>query len=343
MTDPEKSARKAGLIYLHDSAPGIHRRRCGQGFCYVDPDGNFITDDESKRRFEALAIPPAYTDVWIAPDPQAHLQATGRDEQGRKQYVYHPDWHRVRQETKFNHLIDFGEALPDLRARIDQDLRLRKLSREKVLAAAIRLMDRALLRVGNDAYARTNGSHGLTTLEDDHVDFMSNRIELCFNGKGGKTRAVQLADRRLARIVRRCRDLPGQRLFQYLDDAGEQRSIQSTDVNAYLRETMGEGVSAKSFRTWGGTVCAATELCNMVREAEESAQTKQVNEAIARVAAQLGNTKAVCRSHYVHPRVLTAFTDGSLHEAWSCHIDTEPPPGLEPCEYATLQFLKARA
>jgi DNA topoisomerase-1 len=341
MTNPVRSADRAGLVHVSDDQPGIRRRRCGRGFGYLDPEGNYITDPDKKARFKALAIPPAYTDVWICLDPDGHLQATGRDEEGRKQYIYHAGWEQVRQRTKFNQAVAFGEALPDLRARLMHHLAEEGMCREKVIAAAIQLMDRTLIRVGNDTYTRRNGSYGLTTLQDEHVDFKGGTLHLVFTGKGGKDRRVSLDDAHLAELVRACRDLPGQRLFQYLDADGVQHPVHSDDVNAYLKEVTGADFTAKDFRTWGATVQAAAILGAEAPAETEQAATQQRNAAIGEVAERLGNTKAVCRDHYIHPDILSAFSDGSLHAAWQRLQKQGPPPRLARSEYATLQFLQA--
>jgi DNA topoisomerase-1 len=259
-TDPGQSARAAGLRYVTDRAPGISRRRSGKGFAYRAPDGRTLRDAAARRRIQTLAVPPAWTDVWICPDPSGHLQATGRDARGRKQYRYHPQWREVRDETKFGRLVAFAEGLPALRRRVQEDLARPGLPREKVLAAVVRLLGTTLLRVGNEEYARANQSFGLTTLRDRHAAVEGATVRFCFRGKSGKEVRVDIQDRRLARVVKRCRELPGQELFQYVDDDGQQQSVGSGDVNAYLREVTGEELSAKDFRTWGGTVLALGAL-----------------------------------------------------------------------------------
>jgi DNA topoisomerase I len=301
-----EAAKAAGLRYTTDAAPGIRRRRRGGGFSYIGVDGKPITDRGQISRIAALAIPPAYTDVWISPDPNGHLQATGRDARGRKQYRYHKRWRAVRDETKFDRMLDFAKALPTIRRRVAHDLNLAGMPREKVLAAVVSLLEATAIRVGNDEYARENGSYGLTTLQADHAQVQGATIRLRFTGKGGKRHDVALRDPRLAKIVRASRDLPGQRLFEYLDDEGEPRAIDSEDVNAYLQEISGERFTAKDFRTWEATVGCALELGAIVVEGASAAK-KASAEAIGRIAARLGNTPAVCRASYIHPAVLAEF------------------------------------
>jgi DNA topoisomerase I len=306
-------ARAAGLRYVNDDEPGITRRRHGRGFAYRAPDGQAIRDRAALRRFRSLAIPPAWTEVWICPDARGHIQATGRDARGRKQYRYHALWREVRDEAKYERTIAFAEALPRLRRRVEDDLALRGLPRQKVLAAIVRLLEATLLRVGNEEYARENKSFGLTTLRDRHADVNGSHFKFSFRGKGGKRHEVGLRDRRLARIVRQCQDLPGQRLFQYLDEEGVPQAVSSDDVNEYLREAMGDSFSAKDFRTWAGTVLAAQAL-QALRENPPQAPRSSLVRAIEDVARRLGNTPAVCRRCYIHPAVIDAHLDGSLRE-----------------------------
>ncbi len=313
--EPLDSARAAGLRYVSDLTGGILRQRVGRGFTYIGPNGRRVRNREDLARIRSLAIPPAWTNVWICPNARGHIQATGRDARGRKQYRYHPQWRRVRDETKYHKITAFGEALPAIRERVSADLSMEGLPRERVLAAVIRILDTTLLRIGNQEYARMNDSFGLTTLQDRHVDVDGSELRFRFKGKGGKVHEVTVEDRRLARIVKRSQDLPGQELFQYVDD-GEPRNIESGDVNDYLRDISGEEFSAKDFRTWGGTVLAAEAL---VRRGEFSNQTEaksNVVQAIKDVARELNNTPAVCRSSYVHPEVIEAYLDGSLVGIW---------------------------
>ena len=308
--DPADAAEDAGLRYVSDSAPGIRRRRAGRGFAYIGPDGKRVKDRVVLERIGGLAIPPAWTDVWICTSRFGHLQATGRDARGRKQYRYHPRWRAQRDETKYDRLIAFGQAQPRIRRRVNKDLRRSGLPRERVLAAIIRLLEKTWVRVGNEEYARDNKSFGLTTLRDRHARVGTSRIRLRFPGKGGKVGEVDISDPRLARIVRRCQDLPGQELFQYLDDDGEVCSVASGDVNDYLRAISGHEFTAKDFRTWAGTVLAATALAELDPVASEAQRKRGVVQAIERVAEGLGNTPAVSRRSYVHPGVIDAYLEG---------------------------------
>lgn len=338
---PSQAARRAGLQYVSDEEPGFRRKRWGRGFTYLDTAGNHITD-ERRERLEALAIPPAWTDVWICPEPDGHLLATGRDEKGRKQYIYHPAWQEIRSEAKFNRLIRFGDALSQIRARCEQDLRLRGLPRGKVLAVVVTLLDRTLIRIGNPVYARENGAFGLTTLRNRHVEFSGATCVFSFKGKSGKTHQIELADGRLARVVRHCRDVPGYHLFQYYDEDNRRGQVGSADVNAYLHEATDQDFTAKDFRTWGGTVRAAvtlaeTDRCETRHEAEQ-----RVVQMVKDVAASLGNTPAVCRAYYIHPAVIDAYLDGTLAHCWPRYLKRKPAPHLEPEEQALLYFLKDR-
>jgi DNA topoisomerase-1 len=330
---PEE-VKAAGLRHVSDQDPGISRRRAGTGFSYRRPDGSQI-DETTLDRIRALAIPPAWTDVWICPSPRGHIQATGRDQKGRKQYRYHDRWRQVRDENKYDRLIAFGRALPKLRARVERDLKKRGLNRDRVLAAVVRLMEMTLIRVGNEEYAKQNKSFGLTTLRDRHARIHGAKAVFEFRGKSGKLHRTGIRDRRLARIVKACQDLPGQRLFQYIDDDGEQRSVESADVNAYLREAMGEDFSAKDFRTWAGTVSAARALA-LAPECASAAEAKRnINTCVKAVAGLLGNTAAVCRKAYIHPAVMTAYEEGAL----PFHAPVEG----RPFELQVIRFLeKAR-
>ncbi|MCX7514510.1 DNA topoisomerase IB [Frateuria hangzhouensis] len=333
-------ARAAGLVYVSDAQPGIRRLRRGKGFSYLDADGQPLADRAELARIRALAIPPAYRDVWICPSPDGHLQATGRDARGRKQYRYHADWRTQRDHGKFDRLLAFGAALPKLRRRVRQDLARAGLPREKVLALLVRLLDETLIRVGNEAYARDNHSYGLTTLRSRHVRVVRGRLRFCFRGKSGQEQEVELDDRRLARIVRRVQHLPGQRLFQYLDDEGARQSVDSGMVNEYLHAVCGEDFSAKDFRTWGGTAQAAGVLaCTPLPETGgERARRHALMTAVKQVAGVLGNTPAVCRKSYIHPQVFEGWQDGSLHRAISPVCAGHP----RQLEQATLRFLRQR-
>jgi DNA topoisomerase-1 len=307
--DPVVAARVAQLRYVNDRIPGITRVRAGTGFIYRDPEGHAIRGPDQRQRIEALRIPPAWTDVWICPDPDGHLQVVGRDARGRKQYLYHPRWRSVRDETKFEHMLTFGGALPRIRRRVEADLNRHGLPREKVLAAVVRLMERSLGRVGNPEYAKQNQTFGLTTLQRDHVRVDGGQVELDFRGKHGVHHHKVIRDQSLARILKNCADLPGSELFKYIDAHGELHRVSSEHVNAYLRETSGHHVTAKDFRTWAATNLA---LLEMVFLREPKPTKKGAATVVKRVAEQLGNTPAVCRKSYIHPRVLACYLDGSL-------------------------------
>lgn len=324
------------LRYVSDCLPGIRRERRGGRFVYRDPEGRIVRDPECLARIRRLAIPPAYRDVWICSHPDGHLQATGRDARGRKQYRYHPEYRAARDAHKYARMIAFGEALPRIRARVDEDLARPGMPRERVVAAVVRLLDTAFVRIGNEAYARENGSYGLTTLRTRHVAVWGDRIVLRFRGKSGVEHALTVHDPRVARVVRRCRDLPGYELFQYLDDEGERHCIDSADVNAYLREVAQADFTAKDYRTWAGSVLALAELGG--RPASDAHAAKQAMvEAVRSVAARLGNTAATCRKCYIHPLILERHLAGTL----------DAPParrkGLRPEEARLLAFLKRAA
>ena len=343
--DPVQSARAAGLRYVTDTVPGIRRKRAGKHFSYVDPDGQPIRDPETMRRIKALAIPPAWTDVWICPNPRGHLQATGRDARGRKQYRYHPRWRQVRDETKYERMIAFGEALPAIRERVSQDLGLPGLPRQKVLATIVRLLEATLIRVGNEAYARENKSYGLTTLRNRHVDIDGSRLIFRFRGKSGVKHAIDVKDRRLARVVQRLRDLPGQHLFQYVDDQGERQTIESDDVNEYLKDITGQDYTAKDFRTWAGTVLAASALQEFEAFDSNAQAKRNIVRVIESVAERLGNTPSVCRKCYVHPAVIEAYMDGSTIHTVKEMIEQEMTQSLgdlRPEEAAVLALLQQR-
>ena len=310
-TDPVKVARSAGLRYTTDRRPGIRRVRSGRSFRYITPEGKVLRS-RALRRIRGLVIPPAWTNVWICPDERGHLQATGRDGRGRKQYRYHPRWREVRDETKYHRLIGFAQTLPTIRRRTEADLRRPGLSREKVLATVVRLLEKTLIRVGNDEYARENRSYGLTTMRDGHVEVTGARVRFSFRGKSGVEHEIDLNDRRLAQIVRKCRDIPGYDLFQYYDEKDEPHPIGSGDVNAYLKEITGEDYTSKDFRTWAGTVLAAQMLQELDTFHSESQAKKNIVRAVESVAAKLGNTKAVCRKCYIHPAILDSYIDGSM-------------------------------
>ena len=310
--DPLASAKAAGLVYTNDAKPGIRRVGKGTRARYVNARGTPVRGREELARIRALVIPPAWTDVWICPNPRGHLQATGRDARGRKQYRYHAKWRTVRDGTKFGRMISFGHALPAIRRRTDADLRRPGLPREKVLAAVVRLLEKTFIRVGNDEYARDNRSFGLTTMRDGHVQITGSKVKFLFRGKSGVEHALALDDKRLAKIVRQCRDLPGQELFQYRDDEGKVVDIGSADVNAYLKAITGEDFTSKDFRTWAGTVLASQLLRDFEKVDSQARAKKNIVAAIEEVAKKLGNTRAVCRKCYVHPAVIDAYLDGSM-------------------------------
>jgi DNA topoisomerase-1 len=314
--DPSRgSALAAGLVYVSDARRGLTRHRRGHGFAYRDTRGRLIREPATLERLRALAIPPAWSSVWICADPRGHLQATGRDARGRKQYRYHRRWREVRDATKYDRLLAFARALPRIRRRVARDLRSRRLTRDRVLAVVTRLLELTLIRVGSEEYARHNGSYGLTTLRDAHVRISGADLRFRFRGKGGKRHTILVSDRRLARAVARCQELPGQELFQYVDGAGRQRSITSADVNAYLHEAAGAPFTAKDFRTWNGTVLAAAALGELAATDGAVPTKTSVVRAIEAVAERLGNTVAICRRAYVHPAVIDAYLDGTLRGA----------------------------
>jgi DNA topoisomerase-1 len=343
--DPEATAEEAGLRYVNDAMPGIRRRRAGRGFTYAGTDGRRLTDRRVLARIRALAIPPAWTDVWICPIARGHLQATGRDARGRKQYRYHARWREVRDEAKYGRMVAFGQALPRIRRRVEADLALPGLPRERVLAAVVRLLEKTAVRVGNEEYARENRSFGLTTLRNRHAEVGTSRIRFRFRGKGGKETEVELNDRRLARIVARCQELPGQALFTYLDEDGEPRTVDSADVNEYLREISGEEFTAKDFRTWAGTVLAAWALAEL-REFDSEAQARRnVVRAVEAVAERLGNTPAVSRASYVHPTVIDAYLEGDVVREARVKAERELSESLDEltaAEAAVLALLRNR-
>jgi len=329
------------LVYATEALPGIRRRRHGRGFSYHFPDGETVRDADVLARIRSLVIPPAWRDVWICPLANGHLQATGRDAKGRKQYRYHPRWRELRDATKFDRLVRFGQALPRIRERASADLRKRTLTKEKVLAAVVLLLDHTLIRVGNEEYARQNGAHGLTTLRDSHVHIQGDNLRFVFRGKGGKQHNVGVRNRRLARAVRQSQELPGEELFQYVSENGP-RSITSGDVNEYLRVISSDDFTAKDFRTWGGTLVAARALAAAAHCRSKPHCARAVNRALDAAAHSLGNTRAVSRRSYVHPWVIDSYLDGSLVEEWPRLVKHAPPNGLRPEEWALIELLKER-
>jgi DNA topoisomerase-1 len=345
-TDPPAAAKAAGLRYVHDDRPGIRREPAPDGaFRYRGARGEPVEDEATLARIKSLAIPPAWTDVWICPQANGHLQATGRDARGRKQYRYHPKWREVRDEVKYERMISFGKALPTIRKEVDRALALPGLPREKVLATIVYLLEATMMRIGNDEYARENKSYGLTTLRNRHVRIDGSDVEFRFRGKSGIYHDVKVHDRRLARIIQRTRDLPGQDLFQYLDEDGERHTVGSADVNDYLRAITGEDYTAKDFRTWSGTVLAALALQEFEAVDSDAQARKNVVRAIESVARRLGNTPSVCRKCYVHPAVLDAYLDGTMLEGLRARAEeslVEDLEDLQPEEAAVLALLERR-
>ena len=323
------------LRYVNADEPGIRRKRAGKGFTYLAPDGSRITDPDVLNRIRSLGVPPAYREVWICLTPDGHIQATGRDEKGRKQYRYHPRWNEIRDQTKFDRMIAFGEALPTIRERVQQDLALPGMPREKILATVVELLGTTFIRIGNEEYARHNESFGLTTMQDEHVAVEGSKVHFEFRGKSGKEHVIDLKDRRLAKIIKKSQDLPGEHLFQYKDADGTVRAITSSDVNAYLREITGQDFTAKDFRTWGGTTLALLALTGIDPAENKGALRKNLSAMVKEVSSQLGNTTTVCRKYYIHPRVLEAYGEGKL-----APFAGEVPPGLRPAEAALLTLLR---
>ena len=343
LKDHRDSAAHAGLRYVTDGANGITRKRVGTGWAYYLPNGKRITSSDIRKRLNALAIPPGWTDVWICPDRDGHIQATARDARGRKQYRYHAQYREVRDQSKFSRMLEFSQALPILRERLERDLGAADLTRRQLLATVVCLLDQTLIRVGNDEYVRENRSYGLTTLRRRHVQVDGALVRFSFRGKSGVEHSIAIDDARLARIVQRCQDLPGEELFQYRDAAGKRQSVSSEDVNIYLRELSGRDITAKDFRTWGGTMLAAVELRRMGPAASRREAGRNILAAVDAVAERLGNTRAVCRKYYVHPALLRAYLMGRV-------VPTPPParrsrhrrPGaaLRRDEVLVLQFLQ---
>jgi DNA topoisomerase I len=337
----QAAAKKAKLHYVDDSTPGIRREKHGRSFRYVGPNGRPIRGRRILDRIRALVIPPAWTEVWICRDPNGHLQVTGRDAKGRKQYRYHPRWHEVRDENKYNRLINFAQALPRIRRRVARDLGRKGLPREKVLAAVVKLLETTLVRVGNDEYAEANKSFGLTTMRDRHARVVGAKVRMEFSGKSGVHHEIDISEPRLAKIVRECQELPGQELFQYVDEQGNVHDVGSSDVNDYLREVSGDDFTAKDFRTWAGTALAAEALKEFEDFDTTAAAKRNVTKAIEHVAQRLGNTKAVCRKCYVHPAIFDAYMDRSLLETLKNRAETELRKGISrlPAEEAAVLAL----
>jgi DNA topoisomerase I len=340
-----KAAARAGLRYVTDGVAGITRKKTGSGWTYFAPNGVRIRDPEKRKRLNSLAIPPAWTDVWICPDPDGHIQATARDARGRKQYRYHASYREARDRSKFRHMLDFSEVLPRIRDRIERDLRAEDLSRRQILATVIRLLDKTLIRVGNDEYARENRSFGLTTLRRRHVEVSGQSMRFSFRGKSGVEHNVSITDGRLARIIQRCQDLPGIELFQYLDAFGKRQAITSDDINEHLRDITGRDITAKDFRTWGGTMHAAVALRVIGPAASRREADRNIVRAMDIVSERLGNTRAVCRKYYVHPALIEAYLLGRtapLPPAMPANGDRRGrgAAALRRDEVAVLQFLQ---
>jgi len=345
VTDPVEVAEEAGLRYVSDERPGYTRKPKGDDFEYFDADGKPIRDETRLLRIRRLAIPPAYKDVWICPAPNGHIQATSRDARGRKQYRYHDRWREVRDENKYDRMIVFGQMLPKIRRQVNKDMGLRDLPRNKVLATVVHLLGRTFIRIGNEEYARENKSFGLTTMRNRHVDVKGAKLSFNFRGKSGVQHAIDLNDRRLANIIRKLQDLPGQDVFQYEDEAGEVRSVTSEDVNDYLHEVSGEEFTAKDFRTWAGTVLTAMALSAQGPVESETQAKKNIKDAIAAVARILGNTPTVCRKCYVHPVVLESYLDGDMIEGLKQKTEEALAEKLEDMraeEAAVMAFLQAK-
>ena len=340
-TEPLESAKAASLQHVNDNAPGITRHAAGQEFLYRRPNGTVVKDPGTLRRIKALVIPPAWTDVWICSNAEGHLQATGRDARGRKQYRYHLHWSRVRDETKYGRAALFAQSLPSIRKHVDADLRKHGLSRERVLATIVRLLERTYIRVGNSEYAKTNKSYGLTTLQDRHAQIAGATVLFRFRGKSGKSHEVKLTDKKLAQLVKRCRDVPGQDLFQYLDEAGVRHPVRSNDVNEYLRSIADSEFTAKDFRTWAGTLLAAVALLE-AHDADTRFTKATTIHAVQAVAQRLGNTPAVCKKCYIHPAILKAFDDQALLQRLLKESAKKTKvAGLTREESALLRFLKS--
>lgn len=343
--DPHETARAAGLRYVSDDSPGIRRKKAGKGYSYLGLDGKPLKDKKEIARINALAVPPAYKEVWICPDARGHIQATGVDERGRKQYRYHPDWRQARDQTKFARTLAFARVLPRIRERTAQDLAKKGYPREKVLAALVQLLEKTAIRVGNEEYARQNKSYGLTTMRNQHAQVEGGTVHFHFRGKSGKWHDIDLRDKRLAGIIKKMQDLPGQSLFQYQDGDGTLHHIESADVNAYLKEIAGEEFTAKDFRTWAGTVLASLALQEFARFEDAAAASANIVEAVKSVARHLGNTPAVCRKSYIHPAVLESYLDGSMLESLKQQAEEaiENEVGrLRPEEAAVLGLLQQK-
>ena len=340
--DPVETAHLAELLYVGDTQAGFVRKRRGKGFLYCDADGTCIRERPLLERFRALTIPPNWKDVWICLDPNGHIQATGRDEQGRKQYIYHARWEEARNLAKFNRMTAFAEALPTIRTQVAQDLKESCLSQQKVLAIVVRLLEETLIRIGNPEYVRQNNSYGLTTLRKRHLKLSGAGMTLKFKGKSGVRREVVIEDKQLVRLIKKCQELPGQELFQYRDENGERQSVHSGEVNSYLRTITGESFSAKDFRTWGGTRAAMRALYLLGPAATVKERKANITRAIKQTAQELGNTPIVCRKYYIHPTIVSTYEDNTLFLAMqqAAEVYTPSPTGLDIEELAVVDLLK---
>lgn len=345
VTTPQDIAAEIGLRYVNDSKPGFTRKPSGKHFDYFDKDGKKITDEKIISRIQSIGIPPAYKDVWISPTANGHIQATGKDARGRKQYRYHTKWRSTRDENKFDHILHFGDVLPKIRQQVEADLKLSGLPKNKVLACVITLMEKTLIRVGNAEYAKNNQSYGLTTLRRKHIKVIGAKISFEFTGKSGKNWNLSVNDRRIATIVNKCADIPGHELFKYIEEDGSKKDVTSSDVNTYLKEISGENFTAKDFRTWSGTILAALALTEFEKYDSEAQAKKNVVRAIEHVAKQLGNTPAICRKCYIHPLILESYLSGDLANAFGKEIDQKMKADYEVLtaeEIMVLAFLKKR-
>jgi DNA topoisomerase I len=345
VVDPKDAAESVGLRYVSDDQPGIRRRKAGKGFSYANPDGTVVADKQMLQRIRSIVVPPAWTDVWICRYANGHIQATGRDAKGRKQYRYHPSFREIRESTKYGHMMEFARALPGIRAKVREHMGLRGLPREKILATVVHLLETTLIRVGNDDYARQNDSYGLTTLKNRHVAIDGAQLRFEFKGKSGKKWSVAIRDRRVAKVIKACQELPGQELLQYIDEAGQHQDVTSADVNAYLQDIAGSDITAKDFRTWAGTVLAAMALRELEGFDSAAKAKKNIRTAIERVASRLGNTPTICRKCYVHPELINSYLEGSLLLEIKNEAESElrdKIAGLTPEEAAVLASLRAR-
>jgi DNA topoisomerase I len=343
--DPKDAAESVGLRHVSDEQPGIRRKKSGNGFSYSNPGGTAIADKQVLRRIRSIVVPPAWSDVWICRTANGHIQATGRDAKGRKQYRYHPAFREVRESTKYDHMMAFAHALPGIRAKVGEHMTQRGLPREKVLATVVHLLETTLIRIGNDDYAKQNDSYGLTTLKNRHVAIDGTQLRFQFKGKSGKKWSVTIRDRRVAKVIKACQELPGQELLQYIDESGDCQDVTSADVNAYLQEITGTDITAKDFRTWAGTVLAALALRELEGFDSAAKAKKNIRIAVERVASRLGNTPTICRKCYIHPELISSYLEGSLLLEIKSEAESElrdKIAGLTPEEAAVLATLRAR-